>query len=81
VGETRVRPEEPPSIIINATNFDATNLLNRPKGWKELIRSRVMVKEQYEKLSGVNEADLIKSRPKKESDVSLYECRVFNCHK
>ncbi len=75
IGETKARPgpDKAPYIIITATNFDPANPINRPKGWRDLLKTRVMVKEQYDRLHGTREEDIIKKRPTREADVSPFD--------
>lgn len=53
------------SLDINEDSFDPNDENVRPKGWMEVRMSRVMVKEENERLEGVDEESIILSRKKK----------------
>jgi hypothetical protein len=53
------------SLDINEDSFDPNDENVRPKGWLEVRMSRVMVKEENERLEGVDEESIILSRKKK----------------
>lgn len=53
------------SLDINEDSFDPNDENIRPKGWLEVRMSRVMIKEENERLEGVDEESIILSRKKK----------------
>jgi hypothetical protein len=64
-------------LIINAQTFDPKDPKKRPVGWFEIRRQRVLVKEQVDRLNGVDEQTIIDMRAQREKDVSCVRLCVF----
>ena len=56
-----------PVPVVTAGEFSS---LSRPMGWKELLKTRVLIKEMFDKAQGIPEKSVIEKRYKREIDVS-----------
>jgi hypothetical protein len=59
-------------LVINPSTFDAKDPKKRPLGWYEVRRQRVLVKEQIDRLAGIDEQTIYEMRPQRERDVREY---------
>lgn len=56
-------------LVISPATFDPRDPSKRPGGWFEVRRQRVLVKEQLDRLDGVDEETIFEMRPRKEEEV------------
>ena len=73
---SRRRMSITPNIIITPETFDPNDPSKRPEGWRELRNKRVVVKEQIDRLAGVDEetiAALRDDRELEEEELMVHE--------
>lgn len=68
VSRIKPTPDTLPMIQLTASTFDPANALARPKEWKDLLKTRVFVKDQFDMVNGVKEAELAANRAQREAD-------------
>jgi hypothetical protein len=67
-------------LVITSSNFDPSNPSKRPEGWVTLRNKRVIVKEQIDRLAGVDEdtiAAMRDDRELEEEELMLAEVAQF----
>lgn len=79
VNPTKITIETAPQIDL-PKNFDPQNPIARPKGWKELMKTRVMVKEQYARLNGQSDDDIARGKSTREADEDYVMCQHLINH-
>jgi hypothetical protein len=59
------------SLVITEENFDPRDPSKRPDGWIALRNKRVVVKEQIDRLAGVDEDTIAAMRDDRELEVTV----------
>ncbi len=63
--DSRVRASQ---LDLRPAVFDPADPAKRPAGWFEVRRQRVLVKEQIDRLNGVEEETIFEMRPRRERE-------------